>query len=118
MCVVVDAPGEPRPIHIRPNKRVKQLADGDEEIQLFIGEGDGYDMDGLMQKGYEHSLPKRYGDTAHRFVLIFRHGIEARVSQDTGVALAEMSKHPQTAMPDSETGCLTSFLSRMRAKAP
>jgi hypothetical protein len=97
---------------------VKQLSDGDEEIQLFISEGDGYEMDGLMQKGYEHCLPKRNGDTAHRFVMIFRHGVEARVSEDTGVALAEMSKYPQTSMPDSETGCLASFLSRMRAKHP
>lgn len=118
LCIVVDAPGQPRPIHVRPNKRVNPLADGDEEIQLFIGEGDGYDMDGLMQNGYEHCLPKRNGDSSHRFVLIFRHGIEARVSKDTGVALADMSKYPQTAMPGSETDCLASFLSRIRAKAP
>ena len=73
-CVVVDAPGEPRAVHIRPNKRAKQLADGDEEVQLYVGEGDAYVMDGKMQEGYEHSLPKKRVNKSHRFVLIFRHG--------------------------------------------
>ena len=55
LCVVVDAPGEQvRPVYIRPNKRAKKRSHGDEEIQLFIGQGDAYDMDGLMQSGYEH----------------------------------------------------------------
>ena len=75
-------------------------------------------MDGLMQLGYGHCLPKRSGKTAHRFVLIFRHGNEAQVSEDTGVALTEMSDYPQTAPPDTEIGCLASFLSQMRSKAP
>jgi alkylated DNA repair dioxygenase AlkB len=84
VCVVVDAPGEIRPLHIRPNKRAKALSQGDEEIQLFIAEGDGYDMNGLMQSGYEHSLPKRVKDNSHRFVLIFRHGRVGFVPQDSG----------------------------------
>lgn len=88
LCVVVDAPGEPRPVHIRP-KRSKPLAHGDEEIQLDIGESDGYDMDGIMQCGYEHSLPKKKSN-AHRFVLLFRHGNEACVSVDSGKAITDM----------------------------
>lgn len=84
VCVVVDAPGEIRPLHIRPNKRAKALSHGDEEIQLFIAEGDGYDMNGIMQSGYEHSLPKRLKDSSHRFVLIFRHGRVGFVPQDSG----------------------------------
>ena len=84
VCVVVDAPGEIRPLHIRPNKRAKALTHGDEEIQLFIAEGDGYDMNGIMQRGYEHSLPKRVKDNSHRFVLIFRHGRVGFVPQDSG----------------------------------
>jgi alkylated DNA repair dioxygenase AlkB len=84
VCVVVDAPGEIRPLHIRPNKRAKKLSQGDEEIQLFIAEGDGYDMNGIMQRGYEHSLPKRVKDNSHRFVLIFRHGRVGFVPQDSG----------------------------------
>ena len=54
LCVIVDAPGEARPVYIRPNKRSKMLSNGDEEIQLYMGQGDAYDMDGAMQLGYEH----------------------------------------------------------------
>lgn len=87
VCVVVDAPGEVRPLLIRPNKRSKALSEGDEEIQLFIAEGDGYDMDGEMQAHYEHSLPKKLKHDSHRLVLIFRHGNVTSVPQDSGVPL-------------------------------
>jgi len=87
VCVVVDAPGEIRPLCIRPNKRTKPLCHGDEEIQLFIAEGDGYDMDGYMQDNYEHSLPKKLKSNSHRFVLIFRHGNTGFVPQDSGVSV-------------------------------
>lgn len=117
LCVVVDAPGEPRPIHIRPNKRVKPLSNGDEEIQLYIGEGDGYDMDGIMQAGYEHCLPKKV-NTAHRFALIFKQGNEAIVPIDTGFALTEMPEYSQAIAPYIENGSLVSCLSRIRAKVP
>lgn len=53
LCVVVDAPSV-RPVCIRPNRRARPLADGDEEVQLHVGQGDAYDMDGTMQAGYEH----------------------------------------------------------------
>lgn len=82
LCVVIDAPGEPRPVYIRPNKRAKKLSHGDKEIQLAIGEGNAYDMDDIMQAGYEHCLPKRKTDVSHRFVLIFRQGDTRRIPTD------------------------------------
>ena len=115
MCVVVDAPGEARPVHVRPNVRAGPLSDGDEEIELYLGEGDGYDMDGVMQNGYEHRLPKRIHSKAHRFVLIFRQGTAASVPIDSGVALAELAGRGD---PLSEDGDLASLFSRLRAKRP
>ena len=114
LCVVVDAPGEARPVHIRPNKRAKPLADGDEEIQLYVTEGMAYDMDGYMQDGYEHCLPKKKDGKSHRFVLIFRHGDEAAVPQDSGTAITEMA----TATSEADNENLLSFLSRLRVKPP
>lgn len=87
----------PRSVHIRPKKKNKcndnnhHLQEGDEEIQLYIHEGDGYDMDGYMQCNYEHCVPKKLHDTSHRFVLIFRHGTVAPVPIDSGVALTELA---------------------------
>ena len=123
LCVVVDAPGEQvRPVYIRPNKRAKKLADGDEEVQLYVGEGDAYDMDGIMQSGYEHSLPKNKNNKSHRFVLIFRHGDEASVAKDSGMAITEMAgrKKPclQTTTPGAENENLISLLSQLRVKFP
>ena len=109
LCVVVDAPGEPRPVHIRPNKRAKQLSEGDEEIQLHIGEGMGYDMDGVMQHGYEHSLPKRRDNNSHRFVLIFRHGRTTPVYEDSGKAICK---------PGVDYESLVSLISQVRVKPP
>lgn len=118
VCVVVEAPGEPRPIYFRPNKRAKQLSDGDEEIQLDIGEGDAYDMDGVVQSGYEHCLPKKRNDKSHRFVLIFRHGSEASVPVDSGVAITEMARRRQASTPDANNGDVMPLLSQLRSKPP
>ena len=42
MCIVPESPGISRPVHIRPKRNAKKfLADGDEEIQLFVRQGDG-----------------------------------------------------------------------------
>ena len=115
--MVVDAPGEPRPVHIRP-KRSKPLAHGDEEIQLDIGESDGYDMDGIMQNGYEHSLPKKKSN-AHRFVLLFRHGNEARVSVDSGKSITDMqTDQTQIEKSNTESNSLMPLLSKLRVKPP
>lgn len=42
-CIVPECPGErPRPVYVRPKKKAKTpLQDGDEEIQLFVRQGDG-----------------------------------------------------------------------------
>ena len=41
-CIVPESPGVSRPVHVRPKKSVKNpLRDGDEEIQLFVRQGDG-----------------------------------------------------------------------------
>lgn len=34
LCVVIDSPGEPRPLLIRPKKNHHMLREGDEEIEL------------------------------------------------------------------------------------
>ena len=89
----------PRSVHIRPKNNIhgkkkkskRHLYEGDEEIQLYIHEGDGYEMDGYMQHNYEHCVPKKCIDTSHRFVLIFRHGNVASVPIDSGVALTELA---------------------------
>mmetsp|Transcript_26613 Transcript_26613/g.54835 ORF Transcript_26613/g.54835 Transcript_26613/m.54835 type:complete len:957 (-) Transcript_26613:496-3366(-) len=49
-------------------------------------------MDGWMQVGYEHSLPKKKKNTNHRFVLIFRHGNMASVSHDSGISIIDLAK--------------------------
>jgi len=122
LCVVVDSPGAPRPVHIRPNKRTKLLADGDEEVQLYVREGDAYDMDGKMQAGYEHSLPKKEGNKSHRLVLIFRHGDEASVANDSGVPITEMAERRKLCLqmpaPDAKNDNLISVLSQLRFKLP
>ena len=42
MCIVPESPGISRPVHIRPKRNAKKiLTDGDEEIQLFVRQGDG-----------------------------------------------------------------------------
>jgi len=89
----------PRSVHIRPKNNIHgkkkkskcHLQEGDEEIQLYTHEGDGYEMDGYMQYNYEHCVPKKCIDTSHRFVLIFRHGNVASVPIDSGVALTELA---------------------------
>ena len=102
-----------RPILVKPKSNLKPLEDGDEEIIIFVGEGDAYEMDGrpfslfftyslrrtfsnlripsfftqgAMQLSYEHCLPqKNQGEDAKRSVVVFRHGSSVPVSHDTGV---------------------------------
>ena len=69
VCVVVSCP-EPRPLRIRPKKRFRPLSPGDEEIEIVPSAGDAYDMDGVMQIGYEHSLPKKTMNSSHRFAIV------------------------------------------------
>ncbi len=88
--------------------------DGDEEIQLYVGETDGYDMDGVMQCGYEHRLPKRTDSPSPRFVLIFRHGDVASVPIDSGMAVADIVGCDDLDMD----GDVASMFSLLRVKRP
>ena len=83
LCVVVESEGD-RPVHIRPNERVEPLRDGDEEVELYVREGDAYELDEHCQHGYLHRLPKREKVIARRMVAIFRHGKAKSVEEDTG----------------------------------
>ncbi|GMH53586.1 hypothetical protein TL16_g01483 [Triparma laevis f. inornata] len=83
LAVVVESDGE-RPVCIRPNKKVHLLVEGDEEIELYVKEGDGYELDAGCQLGYEHSLPKKKEVKARRMVAIFRQGAVKNVDKDTG----------------------------------
>ena len=129
LCVVVESPGEPRPLLIRPKRKFKKLSDGDEEIELLVGEGDSYDMDGYMQVGYEHSLPKKKKMKSHRFVLIFRHGCVASVPEDSGETVVEMAQRLSSKKDNSRTHILPRpllqkewdlipLLSQLRVKLP
>jgi hypothetical protein len=83
LCVVVESAGD-RPVHIKPNEKVSPLADGDEEVELYVAEGDAYELDFNCQRGYLHRLPKKEKETARRMVAIFRHGEPKSVYADTG----------------------------------
>jgi hypothetical protein len=74
VCVTVSCP-EPRPLHIRPKKsKTRSLSSGDEQIEIYPSEGDAYDMDGVMQLGYEHSLPRKKSTQSHRLAIVLRNG--------------------------------------------
>ena len=120
LCVVVEAPGDsPRSVRVRPNKKIEPLRHGDEEIQLLdLREGDAYDMDEDMQRGYEHCVPKRKNDKSHRFVLIFRQGRAASISEDSGVALSDLSKLDDEGSGGVDDSSLLSSLSKVRIKPP
>lgn len=83
--IVVESQTCTRPILIRP-KDNSPLQDGDEEIIVFVGQGDAYEMDGTMQLYYEHCIPKKEDDPfAKRSVVVFRHGKQNDVMFDSGI---------------------------------
>jgi alkylated DNA repair dioxygenase AlkB len=112
-CLVVESSSIPeaRPLKIRRNcgysKKAKKggqaehLEEGDEEVELYPMSGDGYEMDGIVQQHYVHSLPaeratiqKQHGTDdsgGRRFALIFRQGAEKKVCQDSGTEIASIS---------------------------
>jgi hypothetical protein len=57
---------------------------GDEEIELYMGEGDGYELTSEVQDHYEHCLPKRKEVSERRMCMIFRHGRRRSVERDSG----------------------------------
>mmetsp|Transcript_11487 Transcript_11487/g.17385 ORF Transcript_11487/g.17385 Transcript_11487/m.17385 type:complete len:566 (+) Transcript_11487:589-2286(+) len=87
LCIVVESHAFARPILVKP-KTTGGFQDGDEEIIIFVGQGDAYEMDGQMQMNYEHCLPvKQDNINAKRSAIIFRHGNTTPVSLDTGIPL-------------------------------
>ena len=76
------------PVHVRPDGPPEE---GDEEIIIFVGEGDSYSMDGEMQKHYQHCLPKKPKDHGCKNVLVFRHGMEKAVNKDSGEAVSDLA---------------------------
>ena len=104
-----------RPLKIRPTKS-KSLSDGDEEIELFIGEGDAYAMDRLMQEGYEHCLPKKENVNSHRLVMIFRHGAVHYVPGDNGENIIEWARRNKqsSGMADG----VVPLIKQLRTKLP
>ena len=84
-----------RPLLIRPQyKKGETPENGDEYIKLFACQGDVYSMNGIMQKGYQHSVPQQ--DKKHnciysrrRTILIFRHGESVNVYDYSGVSLSD-----------------------------
>jgi alkylated DNA repair dioxygenase AlkB len=86
LSIVVDSKTVIRPVLVKPKTDNLGFRDGDEEIILFITEGDAYEMDGQMQMYYEHSVPKKSGDpSASRSVVVFRHGRATVVDSDSSL---------------------------------
>jgi len=93
LCIIAESQNCTRPILIRP-KGHYPLQDGDEEIIVFVGQGDAYEMDGQMQLSYEHCMPKKEDDmSAKRSVVVFRHGRSVPVTFDTGTPLFTEEKN-------------------------
>ena len=71
---------QPRVVKIKPKWEDPQI--GDEEIHLYPGIGDAYEMDGNMQTNYVHSLPKVLSkhESGCRFALIFFWNGEEKIS--------------------------------------
>jgi alkylated DNA repair dioxygenase AlkB len=112
-CLVVESSSIPeaRPLKIRRNcgyskkakkgGRTEYREEGDEEAELYPVAGDGYEMDGILQQHYVHSLPaeratiqKQHGTDGgggRRFALIFRQGAERKVCQDSGILMASIT---------------------------
>ena len=93
VAVILQSGGGPRRVQFRPKtpdakyddsngitRRSKDhvgerpLQDGDEEIELWIEEGDCYTMDRGVQIGYEHQVPKVPSYGSRRVVAILREG--------------------------------------------
>jgi len=97
MSVLVQSPPKDRKVEIWPKesktkKRGKNgkrsISHGDKRIQLFLRAGDGYDMNGEMQKHYVHGVPKDKSQVGteqmNRSVIVFRHGREKQYLKDSG----------------------------------
>ena len=68
--------------------------DGDEEIELLLGAGDAYTMDGKVQRSYLHGVPKEksfVGDgNALRFAMVCRLGTFTKYTKDSGQSVTDL----------------------------
>jgi alkylated DNA repair dioxygenase AlkB len=110
-CVV--AVGDPRRrvrIHVFQKLTNRSgFQEGDEIIELFLGAGDAYEMDGVMQQSYSHCVPKMkrlqanantsenkvdINPLVQRICVVFRRGVEKYFARDTGTAARLQPKQP------------------------
>lgn len=94
VTVLVESQDPPRGVQIenmRPKGKSKARREGDEQFELFIGQGDGYEMDGEMQKHYVHGVPMSKDTTAaSRTAIVFRQGRYEEYTRDSGVPLRNL----------------------------
>ncbi len=64
LCIVVDSESNTRPILVKPKTDIG-FRDGDEEIIIFVGQGDAYEMDGKF--AYLHMGMTRIRLLTHKF---------------------------------------------------
>lgn len=107
LCTVIESLACTRPILIRPKDNIP-LQEGDEEIIVFVGQGDAYEMDGAMQTSYEHCVPKKDDDlAAKRSVVVFRHGNRNNVLFDSGVSLVNEEEQSSVSFDSSPSGIIS-----------
>ncbi|GMH73414.1 hypothetical protein TL16_g13072 [Triparma laevis f. inornata] len=85
LAVVVECE-DSRPVHIKPHDKIAKQ-EGDEQVQLFVRQGDAYELDAGCQAGYEHSLPKKEKSHKRRMVAIFKQGDQRFLAKDSGVSV-------------------------------
>jgi alkylated DNA repair dioxygenase AlkB len=102
LCLIVVSPQRVRRVHIRPLKFLKGR-DGDEKIDLFLEPGDAYEMNGLMQFFYSHSVPQppvclydtiNNDDESRRLSVVFRTGDQVIIDKDSGRERLDLSPRP------------------------
>jgi hypothetical protein len=94
LCLTVESVCQ-RVLRIKPKG---ELCVGDEQIDLFPCAGDGYSMDGIMQRHYLHSLQQACSANTvaagRRFALVFRNGKVTSVGKDTGRQVESLKPDP------------------------
>jgi alkylated DNA repair dioxygenase AlkB len=105
-----------RRMSIRPmsSKTVGNVV-GDQQLELFLGAGDAYSMDGAMQKHYLHSVPsdKKCCEASvpntdsvlsPRIAVVFRQGTQCLQYKDSGKPLASLL--PRVRLPYLYGNCI------------
>ncbi len=84
LTVVIESPEFPRKLKVRTKKEARE---GDEQYEFFPVAGDAYEMNGVMQEYYEHSVPKTKNKEcqARRLVIVFRNGRRRMIERDSGI---------------------------------